>query len=137
MWCFTDDVDAYAARAWDLLARRPAERTMALTVIETVRGGHRWADDSMLFGFYEDGDAVTGAVLMTPPYDLLLAEVPPGAVAPLVAALRERRVEVPGVNGDVPTVERFAGAWCDATSARADVALEMCLYRLGRLDPPA
>ncbi|HZA18637.1 MAG TPA: hypothetical protein VE645_17425 [Pseudonocardiaceae bacterium] len=32
-WEITDDVEVYAERVWPLLAARPAENTIALTVI--------------------------------------------------------------------------------------------------------
>ena len=44
-----------AERVWPLLAARPAENTIALTVVETVRAGHRWSDEAMLFGTYDEG----------------------------------------------------------------------------------
>lgn len=89
-WHFSDEVEAYAERAWDLLAAHPAQNTVALTVIENVRAGHRWSPKPMLFGWY-DTDRVTGAVSMTPPYGLLLAAVPDHAVDELVAALPPMR----------------------------------------------
>src|SRR3954447_6629721 len=41
--------------------RPPAEQTGALTAIEAVRKGHRFSDEPMLFGWYDDGE-VRGAV---------------------------------------------------------------------------
>ncbi len=81
----------------------------------------------MLFGWYED----RGAVSFTPPFELLLAVVPDDTVDELAAALRG--IELPGVNGDPETVERFVAAW---RPERAEVAFEMRLYRLGELLTP-
>ena len=75
-WRLTNDVEVYAERAADLLMRSPAEHTVPLTVLETVRRGHRWSDAAMLFGWFEDGGGVRGAVFRTPPFELLLAVVP-------------------------------------------------------------
>lgn len=133
-WHFTDEVEVYAERTWDLLAARPAENTVALTVIESVRAGHRWSPKPMLFGWY-DTDGVTGAVSMTPPYGLLLAAVPDHAVDELVAALRANAVSVPGVSGDTATVDRFATAWTAAGRLRA-TTMRTQLYILGTLRPP-
>lgn len=130
-WQFTDDPETYAAHAWDLLARDPARHTVALTVAASARAGYRWSDDPMLFGWYEEGGDVRGAVAWTPPFELMLAEVPEDTVDELAAALRARRV--PGVNGRVEIVERFVAAWRPAQSS---VALEMRLYRLGTLVTP-
>jgi hypothetical protein len=87
-WRLTSDVEEYAERTWDLLTESPAEHTIALTVLETVRRGRRWSDEPMLFGWFEDGAEVSGAVFRTPPFDLLLGTVPHDAAAALVATLR-------------------------------------------------
>jgi predicted GNAT family acetyltransferase len=132
-WHLTGDVEAYAEHAWELLAADPAEQTVALTVIESARGGYRWSDAPMLFGWYDDGE-VRGAVSWTPPYELLLAVVPDDTVAALADALRERGAVPGGVNGKEPTIERFLAAWAPA---RSSVAFRMRLYRLGTLRSPS
>jgi len=104
---------------------------VALTAIEAVRKGHRFSDEPMLFGWYDDGE-VRGAVSLTPPFELLLAVVPDDTVDALVAALRD--TELRGINGDPATAERFVAAW---KPERAEVAFEMRLYRLGELQLPA
>jgi hypothetical protein len=71
-WRFTDEVRVYADRVWDLLTARPAANTVALTVIEHARAGGRWSSVPMLFGWYDTGARVAGAVSLTPPYELLL-----------------------------------------------------------------
>jgi hypothetical protein len=56
-WRLSDDVEAFADRAWDLLAAGPAEQTVALTIVESLRAGHRWSDSPALFGWYPDGSS--------------------------------------------------------------------------------
>ncbi|HEV7451672.1 MAG TPA: GNAT family N-acetyltransferase [Pseudonocardiaceae bacterium] len=133
-WEVTDDVEVYAERAWPLLAARPAENTIALTVIETVRAAYGWSDETMVFGWYDDG-RVSGAVSMISPYELLLAVMPHGSVDELAAELRAREVFVPGVHGEVGVVERFAAAWIAGTSWRAVTTLHLRLYALSALRP--
>jgi GNAT superfamily N-acetyltransferase len=132
-WRFTEDPGTYADNAWNLLAADPAEQTVALTVAASARAGHRWSDEPMLFGWYDDGE-VRGAVSFTPPHELLLAIVPDDTVAALADGLKERGVPVPGVTGKVPTLDRFVDAW---QPARSTVAFRMRLYRLATLQPPA
>jgi predicted GNAT family acetyltransferase len=135
-WRFTTDIETYAASAWELLARSPVEQTVALSVIEAVRAGHRWSEHGqMRFGYYEDG-VVRGAVSLTPPFELLLAAVPDDALVELVEALVREGVSVPGVNGVTDTVDRFRAAWTSATGTRSVPVHEMRLYRLGTLRPP-
>ena len=127
-WRFTDDPDVFTDRAWDLLAADPVGNTVPLTVTSAVRGGHRWSDDPMLFGWHEDG----GAVLMTPPHELLLARVPEDTLPDLVTAVRDRGVAIPGVNGEAGLAERFAAAW----PGEHVLFLRLRLYALGTLVPP-
>ncbi|MCA1695313.1 MAG: GNAT family N-acetyltransferase [Actinobacteria bacterium] len=134
-WEITGDVEVYAERAWPLLAMHPADNTVALTVIETLRAGHRWSDEPMVFGTYGAG-RISGAVSLTPPYELLLAVVPVDSVDELALALRAREVFVPGVHGEVGIVERFAAAWTAGTSWRSVTTLHLRLYALATLRPP-
>jgi predicted GNAT family acetyltransferase len=135
-WRLTSDFEAYAARTTELLMSNPAEHTVPLTVLESVRGGQRWSDDPMLFGWFEDGGEVRGAVFRTPPFELLLAVVPEEATAELVAALRAAGADVPGVNGDATSADRFSVDWTAATGERATTVLAMDLYELGTLRRP-
>jgi predicted GNAT family acetyltransferase len=133
-WTLTDDLEAYAGRVWDLLAAAPAEHTVALTVVEALRSGHRWSDEPPAFGWFEDAGAVRGAVSLTPPFELLLAAVP--EIDELVEALRRAGTSVVGVNGSVLNVERFTAAWTAGTALRIRTAWRQRLYRLGTLRPP-
>jgi predicted GNAT family acetyltransferase len=135
-WRLTSEVEEYAERTWDLLTASPAEHTIPLTVLETVRAGRRWSDEPMLFGWFEDGAEVRGAVFRTPPFELLLAVVPEEATTELVAALRAAGASVPGAHGDVMSVERFAEAWTAATGEHATTTIALDLYELGTLRHP-
>ncbi|MDQ1720870.1 MAG: hypothetical protein QOI26_604 [Pseudonocardiales bacterium] len=136
-WSFTADPDRYAERVLDLLSARPDANTVALTVLETVRAGQRFSDTDPLFGWFEAGGAVTGAVSMTPPYGVLLGELPAGSEAELVAGLREREAEVPDVMGPVEAASRFAASWTAGTGLSAELAMRYRLYALDGLRPPA
>lgn len=134
-WEITKDVEVYAERVWPLLAAHPAQNTVALTVIESLRAGYRWCEEGTVFGWYDDG-RVSGAVSLTPPYELLLTVVPDASVDELVTELRLREVAVPGVHGESGLVERFAAAWIGGTPWRATTAMNMRLYQLETLHPP-
>lgn len=144
-WRFNADVRTYAARVWDLLAADPAAHTIALTVIDNVLAGRRWSDADMLFGWYEDTQLdpaqILGAVFRTPPYELLLAEVPEPTMPELIDALRAASVSVPGVVGEAGTVDRFAELWTGCAGvapggAGVAPAMRQRLYQLGTLRPP-
>jgi hypothetical protein len=135
-WTLTEDPEVYRERVWELLAADPAEHTVTLTVLDMLRGGHRWSDEPMAFGVYEDGGEVRGAVSMTPPFELLLAVLPETAVGELVDALRVAGVVVPGAHGTIDDVARFAAAWTAGTTLRTVTIFRQRLYRLGELWPP-
>jgi len=135
-WRFTDDVGIYAQHTWELLAVQPAQHTVALGIIESLRAGHRWSAAPPVFAWYADGPRVRGAVCMTPPMELVLAAVPQDTTAELVAALRAESVGVSGVNGAVADVERFAQAWVAGTALRPTTAFRQRLYVLGTLRAP-
>ena len=136
-WTLTDDFEAYAGRVWDLLCATPADHTVALTVIESLRAGIRLSDERMAFGWYEDGDGVRGAVSMTPPFELLLAVVPDDTIGELARALRGADVHVPGVHGDDATVARFSAEWTAGTELRTVTTWRQRLYRLRTLRQPS
>ena len=47
----------------------------------------------------------------TPPHQVGVTELPPAAIEPLVASLRETYLNLPGVAGPEPTATAFAEAW--------------------------
>jgi len=135
-WTFTVDPERYAEQVLDLLSARPDANTVALTVLETLRAGQRFSETDPLFGWFTDGGAVTGAVSMTPPYGVLLGELPDGSEDELVAGLRERGAGVPDVMGTVEAAERFAASWTAGRGLRTELAMRHRLYTLDDLRPP-
>jgi RimJ/RimL family protein N-acetyltransferase len=135
-WSFTVDPERYAEHVLDLLCSRPDANTVALTVLETVRAGQRYSDLAPLFGWYRSGGAVTGAISLTPPYGVLLGELPPGSETELVSGLRERDAAVPDVIGTVDATGRFATAWTAGTDLGVELAMRQRLYTLDGVRPP-
>jgi RimJ/RimL family protein N-acetyltransferase len=136
-WTFTDEVDRYAERAWDLLSARAAENTLALTSIENLRRSRPSSEKPPLFGWYDEGGRVSGAVSRTPPYGVILSVVPDEALAGLALGLRARGADVPGVTGVVATVHRFVEIWTAGTALTAETTMSTRLYALHTLQPPA
>lgn len=135
-WTFTADPERYAEQVLDLLSARPDANTVALTVLETLRAGQRFSEADPLFGWFTDDGAVTGAVSMTPPYGVLLGELPDGSEDELVAGLRDRGAGVPDVMGTVEAAERFAASWTAGHALRTELAMRHRLYTLAGLRPP-
>jgi GNAT superfamily N-acetyltransferase len=135
-WTLSNDVEAFADQTWELLASRSAEQTVALSIVASLRAGQRWSDVPPVFGWCAEAGEVRGAVCMTPPFELVLAEVPDDSVDALVRTLGDEGVAVPGVNGAVPTVERFGQAWLQGIDLRPRTTFEQRLYALGMLRMP-
>lgn len=142
-WHLTDDAEAFSAQARPLLIEHPVEQTLALTVLERARTGHRWSDEPMVFGWHTDDAAggtgperVNGAVLMTPPYPLILAVLAAEHVSGLVAALREAGQPVPAAAGRDDDVHAFTAAWTRDGAEQATITRQR-LYRLAGLRPLA
>lgn len=135
-WVFTDDVGEYDAAVGSFLRADPVLHTVALTVLEQLRGGSRWSDDPVVLAWRTDASAVVAAALMTPPFPLMLVDIEPADVDDLVAALRAHNVAVPAVNGEQVAAEAFATAWTDTTGTTYAVERRERLYRLGELSAP-
>lgn len=129
-WTFTTEPGPYADAVLPLLSRDPAGNTVGLTVLDAISRGQRWGADPMTLGWFTESDeAVTGAVSMTPPFGLLLNQVPESALAPLVDALRSRGTAVPSVNGIESLARRFALLW----GGRSEVQMANRLFELDTL----
>jgi hypothetical protein len=139
-WQFTEDVEEYVAAAGPLLAARPAEHTISLTVIENALArGRSAAPPAETEGYAwwtTSGGEVGGAASWTPPYELLLGVVPEEALRPLAEDLLAGGRRPPGVNGTTTLAVEFAAVWSALTGERATVSFAMRLYRLGKLVPP-
>ncbi|MEW9530093.1 GNAT family N-acetyltransferase [Microbispora sp. NPDC049125] len=128
-WTYTTDVEEYASVAEPWLLRDPVRNTVPLTVLRGIRGGQ--FAETALMGWAVDAGEVVGAVSHTPPYPLLLGEVPLAALPPLAGDLIEIDHVIPGVAGPMPVVEAFAGSWWRPETGRRSERL----FRLGTLEP--
>src|SRR5882762_7497698 len=134
-WSITDDWEKYVAEAGAFLRADPAENTVALALIETLRarGSDAFGPDP-LFGWWSDTDGVGGAFLQTGRYPLLLTAVPEQAAEDLAGVLVDRRL--PGVSGGPPAVRAFASVWERRTGGTATIRMRQRLYRLESLEMP-
>jgi RimJ/RimL family protein N-acetyltransferase len=138
-WQLTSDVDVYLATAGSFVRANAARNTVMLGVAETLQaqGPAVYGDASPLFGWWAEPDgAVRAALLQTPPYPILLTDLPPGAATALAAELAARGHHPPGVNAAPQPAEEFAAAWTRRTGQVSRVGMRMRLYELSRLQPP-
>ena len=138
-WQLTEDLDIFLAAAGGFLRGRPAANTVMLTAAELLlaKGPGAYGGAAPLYGWRPGpGGAVDAAFLHTPPYPVVLTEMPDPAAAELAAALAARGHQPPGVNAVVAPGAAFAAAWQECTGQPAHTGMRMRLYALGVLRPP-
>jgi predicted GNAT family acetyltransferase len=139
-WTISEDFDDYTAAAGPFLRSEPAQHTVELTLIETMRskGVHAFGEGTPVFGWWQQpGEPVTGAFLQTPPYPLLITGAPGEAAAELADTLAATGRELAGVNSGEQTAGRFAGHWQQRTGITSAIHQRTRLFRLGTLIPPS
>ena len=138
-WFLSDSLPEYSATVNGLLSRRPAEHTIQLGAIETLRaaGSAAFGAIAPLFGWWQGPDGeVSAAFLHTPPFPVTLTAVPAPAAAALAQALATRGHTVGGVNTDPDAAEAFARAWHELTGDAIELHMRNRLFRLGELRWP-
>lgn len=81
-----------------------------------------------------DGLKPQSAAIMTPPYNLIVSDTPElAALTALVESLLADEVEVPGVIGNQPTIDRFVGEWRRITGGRSDLQMEQGVFALSEV----
>jgi RimJ/RimL family protein N-acetyltransferase len=138
-WFLSDSLPEYSATVGGLLARRPAQHTILLGAIETLRaaGTRAFGAIAPLFGWWQEPDGeVSAAFLHTPPFPVALTSVPVPAAVALAQALAARARAVGGVNADPGSAEAFARAWHELTGDTSELRMRSRLFQLGGLRWP-
>ncbi|MGP3951587.1 GNAT family N-acetyltransferase [Streptomyces sp. 7N604] len=137
-WITTDDLEEFLAAAGGFLRARPAQHTVLLTVTASLRASTRvFGAAPPEYGWWRAPDGRTaGAFLRTPPYPVLLSQMPGEAADDLAGVLVERERPTGGVNGGRAAAEAFAAGWQRRTGATARHGETNRLYRLGELTWP-
>lgn len=90
------------------------------------------------FGLWvvEEGRRPRAAALMTPPFNLVLADAADARpLAPLAAAVRESGLPVPGAVGNRPTVDRFNEAWAALAGVVPRLHMAQGVFALEKVTP--
>ena len=138
-WFLSDSLPEYSATVGGLLARRPAQHTILLGAIATLRaaGTQAFGATAPLFGWWQEPDGeVSAAFLHTPPFPVALTSVPVPAAVALARALAARARTVGGVNADPGGADAFARAWHELTGDTVELHMRSRLFQLGGLRWP-
>jgi len=126
------DAAEWLRRAGPLLLADEARHNLVLGLAGTLRDQPELYPEHELW-LVEDGGAVVGAALRTPPYRLVLAQpAADEALEALAAALDD----LPGVVAAVPESRDFADAWRAKTGVRVEQGFAQGVYKLERVVPP-
>lgn len=129
------DPARFLAEAMPLLLADEARANLVLGIAGTLRDQAEVYPDYALWVVH-DGTHPVAAALRTPPHNLVLLGEATAAEA-LADVLADDGVELPGVTGNRPEVDRFAARWQDRTGAQARVLMRQRIYVLERLRAPA
>ena len=102
------------------LEEEPCARNVLLTIIESVRiGSAAYSGPPSFWWVSTDTGAVVGAASWTPPYALLVSDMPLEAAPGIAEAMIQRAAGVgiwpPGINGPEVAAGAVAAAWTRAT----------------------
>jgi predicted GNAT family acetyltransferase len=130
------DVGSFLEAAGGLLLRDEARHNLMFGICATLRDApdayrhfHLWT--------VERGDQVLGAAIMTPPFNLVVAQPADDAALQVAAeAIAAANVQVPGVTGALPESEAFKGAWEALTGTRARLRMAQGVYAVRKARPP-
>jgi GNAT superfamily N-acetyltransferase len=134
-WRTTKDMSEFDAVAGDLVRIDPVRNTLLLTALDNlrVRGEHAFGDDDPVFGWWEAPDsAVTGVLVRTPPWPLIVSAVPPEAIESLVDIV----LPMGCYNAERGLADALAGHIRARTGTSPDLGRQTRLYRLDGLTPP-
>ncbi|MDA0329437.1 MAG: GNAT family N-acetyltransferase [Gemmatimonadetes bacterium] len=121
------------AESWLLRAEDQHNVLLGLAYVKAVEPS---PDDDVFYATVEQGGAVVGAAIRTPPRKVMITELPPDAGRPLAAALAEVYDRIPGILGSATSATLLAEAWAELRSCSWRPGLKQRLYRLGRVVPP-
>ena len=131
---FFSDAREFLERVQPFLLAREAEHCLILGLLEGFCGGERWGSQPPLMALAEDSGEVAGVALMTPPHNLILSWTRDDeAIEIIVRELQAASIAIPGVNGSVGIVEKFAETWSRLKGCHVRQQYEQRIYRLTRV----
>lgn len=131
------DASGFLDRAGEWLMRDEAGNNLILGLADRLLRGTQVYDQQPYFAIVEQDGAVAGCCLRTPPFKLLVTDMPPSAVEPLVDDVAEVFDELPAVLGPEQAAAPVAERWARLHGKRTEQGMRQRIYQLTRVTAPA
>jgi uncharacterized protein len=130
------DADSFLSAASPLLLRDEARHNLIFGICTSLVKAPATYREFYLWTVEADGEHA-GAAVMTPPFNLILAQPSaPGVLEFLAEELHGSGREIVGVTGALPESDRFASAWERRAGRRRRRRMVQGIYRVSRPVPP-
>jgi ribosomal protein S18 acetylase RimI-like enzyme len=128
------DISTFYADVREHLEGHEAENGLLLGLISRLAQAEPEAEPPFV-ARYHDGAETLGVAYRTP-LNLIISRGTSRAAEPLIQALQERGLDVPGIVGPKDDVEPLAAAWAQTSGRAPSHAIEQMLYDLRHIDWP-
>ena len=105
---------------------------LGLTLREQVRNGE--SSDIVMRSLWE-GEEFLGALIQTPPHNLVLSRIEPNAMECLAENLLASPLEFPGIVGPEPTSQTFSTVWANFSQHPYERVVQQKIYQLNKVIP--
>lgn len=130
------DAAAFIQRAGTWLMGDEARNNLMLSLADRLNRGSQVYDQPAYFAVVESEGGVAGCIVRTPPFKLLVSELPADAIDPIVADVGERFDSLPAVLGPESAAAPVAQGWAAAHGLSARRGQRQRIYQLESVTPP-
>ncbi|WP_078597400.1 GNAT family N-acetyltransferase [Evansella clarkii] len=126
------------ARAEDVLTEKEAENNLPLGLLKRLakeeenKNAREEGESPLLVLVENESEHIEFIMVQTPPQNLVICGNEE-AVERAVLWLKENKVDIPGVVGCKPVVEKFANKWKDETECNLQLFMKQKIYKLETL----
>ena len=130
---FSDNAGWVLDKAKVFLSSKPVHHNVILTLlharVEHCIPGHYWV--------VTEGNAVVGVVFQSPlSFRAIITPMVPEVIPPVVDAISDAQVRLPGVSGDATTVAYFAGQWAERQRSAVVPFMGQRIYEVDKVEEP-
>lgn len=130
---FSDDAGWVLDKAKGFLSSKPVHHNLILTLLHArvahYEPGRYWVATA--------GNAVVGVVFQSPlSFRAVVTPMAPEVVFPVVDAISDVGVQLPGVVGDAATTAYFAGQWAERQKSAVVPFMGQRLYEIDKVEQP-